>query len=121
MSPSPKRPTVDQQEPTQGISPGQKQNLETIIRAAKNGDLCLMQCTDAKSGQKVDVLAAYYMDKGEYVMVPMAKLFEGNPYEELLPPGMENSPLASGDVALEIPDPLPSARLERRKRGRSSL
>ena len=68
------------------IPGGHKTNLETIIRAAKNGDLCLMECTDTKTGDTVITLCAAQRDGGEVVVTPLAKMFTGNPFEELDPP-----------------------------------
>lgn len=67
------------------IPEGHKKNLETIIRAAKNGDLCLMECT-TQDGTPVCVLCAHYEEKGEHVMTPLAQLFDSDPYEDLTPP-----------------------------------
>lgn len=70
------------------IRPGYKTNLQTLQRAAKAGDLGLMECTDAKTGQVVIVVVARRRDpEGLINMVPLAKMFDGNPYEEVIPPG----------------------------------
>lgn len=63
-----------------------KRNLETIIRAADNGNLALMECVDKKTGEKVSVVCAVHMDGLEYVMTPLAKMFKGDPYKEVDPP-----------------------------------
>jgi len=68
------------------IPKGYKANLDTIIRAAKNGDLCLMECTDKATGKGVIALCAAGRDGNEIVMAPLAKLFDANPYDELNPP-----------------------------------
>jgi len=68
------------------LSPGHKHNFELIKRAADAGDLALMDCTDAKTGAPVSVVCAVEVKKGEYTFIPLAKLFDGNPYEEVLPP-----------------------------------
>jgi len=65
---------------------GEKANLQTIIRAAATGDLALLECTDKKTGERVSVVCAVHMDGEEYIMTPMAKMFKGNPYEEVDPP-----------------------------------
>jgi hypothetical protein len=73
------------------IAPGNKSNLKTIIRAAKEGDLCLMAATEKDTGRRVDLLCAASYDRasGEVVMTPMAQMFMGNPYEMFDPPGSE--------------------------------
>ncbi len=68
------------------IPEGHKKNLQTIKRAAGDGRLVLIECTDAKTGQPVITLGAVSDDKDGYAFVPLAKLFDGNPYEELMPP-----------------------------------
>lgn len=75
-----------------GIAEGYKANLETIQRAAENNDLALMECTDKRTKKPVVVLCAVYRDEGGMCnMVPLAKMFDGNPYEEMNPPILEES------------------------------
>ena len=69
------------------VPEGHKKNLQTIKRAANDGRLMLIECTDVKTGQPVVVLGALSdADDGGYAYVPLAKMFDGNPYEELMPP-----------------------------------
>jgi len=68
------------------LLPGHKANFETIKRAVRNGDVALMSCTDKDTGEMVPVLCAVELHGGEYEFKPLAKLFNGNPYEEVLPP-----------------------------------
>jgi hypothetical protein len=68
------------------IQKGDRQNFETILNAAKNGDLALLECADASSGEKRSVVCAVNRDGKDFVFVPLAKLFIGNPYDELTPP-----------------------------------
>lgn len=69
------------------IQDGYKQNFQTLLDAADNNDLCLIECTDAKTGQIVNVVCASYVDNdGMINMVPVAKMFDGDPYSELNPP-----------------------------------
>jgi hypothetical protein len=69
------------------IQPGYKSNLATLIAAARNGDLGLLECTDAVTKNTVIVVVAMSSSEdGEVTMTPLAKMFDGNPYEELLPP-----------------------------------
>jgi hypothetical protein len=47
----------------------------------------LLECTDATTGNPVMVVCAVVQEQdGNYVMTPFAKLFDGNPYEEVTPP-----------------------------------
>ena len=67
-----------------------KENFRTMLRAAEDGNLALMECTDAQTGESVYVACAVNpLLEGAYVFVPLAKLFSGNPYEELIPPADE--------------------------------
>ena len=69
------------------IPEGHKTNLSTILQAARDGNLGLIECQDAETGEPVVVLAAFSrQDDGEVVVTPMARLFDGNPYEQLLIP-----------------------------------
>lgn len=73
------------------IAKSYKANFETLLKTMANGDTLLMECKDAKTGKLVVVVCAYYQDAKteEIVTVPLAKLFDGNPYEELIPPEIE--------------------------------
>ena len=59
---------------------------ETLMRAAKAGDLALMECTEVASGETRYVLCAVGRDDGDYVMTPFGHLAPGNPYEAYIPP-----------------------------------
>jgi hypothetical protein len=62
-------------------------NFDTLKLASDNGDLVLLDCQDKKTGEKKAVVCAVYKDDaGEFNFVPLAKMFDGNPYEELNPP-----------------------------------
>ena len=63
-------------------------NFETLQRASQQGDLCLVECRDAATGQPVFALCAVNYTEETAEWVPLAKLFAGNPYEELVPPGL---------------------------------
>ena len=68
------------------IKKGYKLNFETLLAAAINGDLALVECTDQEGRPVMTVCAVFMDDEGMYNTVPLAKLFDGNPYEELNPP-----------------------------------
>lgn len=72
------------------IPDGHKNNFSTLLRAAAAEDLALMECTKVDTGDLVYVICAVHMDGEEYVFTPLAKLFGGNPYEEILPPTTES-------------------------------
>jgi len=61
-------------------------NFQTLMRAAENGDLALMECADAESGEPRYVICAVGRNGGEYLFTPFGHLAEGNPYEAYHPP-----------------------------------
>ena len=61
-------------------------NFNTLLRAAASGDLALLECTDAATGEPRYVLCAVGCDSGDYVMTPFGHLAPGNPYDAYLPP-----------------------------------
>lgn len=61
-------------------------NCQTLMRAAENGDLALMECADAESGAPRYVICAVGRNGGEYLFTPFGHLAEGNPYEAYQPP-----------------------------------
>jgi hypothetical protein len=68
------------------IQKGDKKNFETILKAAKKGDLALLECQDADSGEARSVICAVNRNGEGFEFVPLAKLFAGNPYDEVTPP-----------------------------------
>ena len=73
------------------IAKGYKTNFDTLCRAIRHGDVALMECNDAKTGQPVVVVCAVQTEGGSFEMIPIAKMFDGNPYEELIPPTVEET------------------------------
>lgn len=73
------------------IDQGYKANFQTLKRAAVNGDLALMECRDAQTDLTVMVVCAVQRLGDAFQFVPMAKLFDGNPYEEVLPPSRDTA------------------------------
>ncbi|KKN81503.1 hypothetical protein LCGC14_0317620 [marine sediment metagenome] len=77
------------------IPEGHRNNFETLRRAFKDDSIALMECTDAKTGKPVFVVCASNMtwneEMGEpaYEFIPIARMFDGNPYEEVNPPESE--------------------------------
>lgn len=71
------------------IEEGYKANFHTLLRAAGDERLALVECLDIKTRQRVMVVSAISDRDGEFDIVPLAKMFDGNPYEELAPPNPE--------------------------------
>lgn len=61
-------------------------NFETLLQAARAGDLALMECTEAGSGETRCVLCAVGRDDEAYLMTPFGHLAPGTPYEAYVPP-----------------------------------
>ncbi|MCP3055761.1 DUF6117 family protein [Aurantimonas marianensis] len=61
-------------------------NFETLLRAAADGNLALMECIDAATGIPRYVICAVGRDGEDFVFTPFGHLVEGNPYEANVPP-----------------------------------
>lgn len=63
--------------------------FDNVCAAAHEHALCLAECTDRRTGKKVNVLCATSTEGGVVRMQPLARLFSGNPYNEVAPPGLD--------------------------------
>jgi hypothetical protein len=61
-------------------------NFQTLLRAASDGNLALMECADAASGQRRYVICAVGREGADYAFTPFGHLADGNPYDAYLPP-----------------------------------
>ena len=61
-------------------------NFDTLLRAADDGNLALMECLDAATRETRYVLCAVGRDGGDYIFTPFGHLADGNPYDAYLPP-----------------------------------
>jgi hypothetical protein len=69
------------------LLPGYKKNFETLCRAVSAGDAALMECKLAATGEMVAVISAVNRHPdGAIDLVPLAMLFQGNPYQIVNPP-----------------------------------
>ena len=64
-----------------------RRNFETLLRAAADNTLALLECRDVATGEARYVLCAVGREGGDYVMTPFGHLCDGNPYDVYLPPG----------------------------------
>jgi len=71
------------------LSKGHKANFETIIKAAKAGDLALLECTEQATGKRRAVICAVVFDGKEHLITPFCHLSDGNPYEEYVDPSSD--------------------------------
>ena len=68
------------------IQEGYKNNFETMRRAFKSDDVCLMECVDKRDGKRKVVVCMTNVVGEQIGMAPIAILFDENPYEVLEPP-----------------------------------
>lgn len=61
--------------------------FSTLITAARHESLCLAECFNIKTGKKEFVLCSHHLENGVPQYQPLAKLFQGNPNNEVTPPG----------------------------------
>ena len=61
-------------------------NFQTLLRAAGDGNLALMECLDAVTGAPRYVICAVGRDDDDFVFTPFGHLADGNPYDAYLPP-----------------------------------
>ncbi|WMS43149.1 DUF6117 family protein [Acuticoccus sp. MNP-M23] len=61
-------------------------NFQTLLRAAADGNLALLECADAETGAVRYVICAVGRDGGEFLFTPFGHLADGNPYEAYRPP-----------------------------------
>ena len=61
-------------------------NFETLREAFLNRDAALLECQLKTTGELVAVVVAVNRDADEFAFVPIAMMFNGNPYECLNPP-----------------------------------
>ena len=84
-----------------------RNNFQTLLEAAKNNRLALMECKDAKTQQTVYVICGVNSETdGSIAMVPFGHLATGNPYEDYV------SPInAETDISNEPRNEHPHARI----------
>jgi len=61
-------------------------NFQTLLRAAENGHLALIECADAGTGEPRYVICAVGRERDDYAFTPFGHLAEGNPFDTYLPP-----------------------------------
>ncbi|WP_163268332.1 DUF6117 family protein [Chelativorans alearense] len=64
-------------------------NFQTLLCAAADGNLALLECTDAATGAPRYVVCAVGRDGEEFLFTPFGHLAEGNPYDAYVPPAPE--------------------------------
>jgi len=70
-------------------------NFQTLLRAAADDALALMECADAKTGEPRYVVCAVGRDGTDFIFTPFGHLADGNPYDAYLPPSQPPSDRSS--------------------------
>ncbi|RWR27391.1 hypothetical protein D2T29_18555 [Sinirhodobacter populi] len=65
-------------------------NFNTLLRAAGDGSLALMECLDVATREPRYVLCGVGRAGGDFVFTPFGHLADGNPYDAYLPPDPAN-------------------------------
>lgn len=66
-------------------------NFNTLLRAAADGKLALMECADNATGEVRYVICAVGRESGGgYLITPFGHLADGNPYDAYLPPSPDD-------------------------------
>ena len=60
-------------------------NFQTLLRAAADSNLALMECMDAVTGEPRYVICAVGRDGTDFVFTPFGHLADGNPFDAHLP------------------------------------
>ena len=72
------------------ISKGYKKNFETLQRAFRNNQVCLLEAQDKSTGEIKNLLCAVSEETSdEFTFVPFAVMIDGNPYDMYNPPKPE--------------------------------
>lgn len=70
------------------ISQHHVDNFQVFMLAIANGDVALVECKDKKTGETVvAVCIATKGEDGTMELIPLAKMFENDPFDEIDPPG----------------------------------
>jgi hypothetical protein len=68
-------------------------NFQTMLRAAEDGNLALMECNDAVTGEVRYVICAVGRREGtDFLFTPFGHLADGNPYDAYVPPSEPEPP-----------------------------
>ncbi len=74
---------------TRKLTKGERANLNTLIAAAKAGDLALISGRINATGEEVAIIAAISRDGDQFCVVPFGHLCPDNPYEYYADPTVE--------------------------------
>src|SRR5579871_3954884 len=80
------RTTSRKARPAMSIPDHARANFQTLLRAAADGNLALMECIDAVTGESRYVICAVGRDGRGFLFTPFGHLADGNPFDAYLPP-----------------------------------
>ena len=61
-------------------------NFQTLLRAAADGNLALMECMDSMTGEPRYVICAVGRDGTDFLFTPFGHLADGSPFDAYMPP-----------------------------------
>jgi hypothetical protein len=72
---------------SKGLRPGDKKNFQTILDAAENGDLAIIQAARRCGGKEVALICAVGTgeDEKDVRFTPLAVMMEEDPFESFIP------------------------------------
>jgi hypothetical protein len=65
---------------------GDKVNFETLQKVFEDGNQCLMECETVDGKYVAVICAATEQEDGSMLLQPFARLFLGDPQDEIIPP-----------------------------------
>lgn len=71
------------------LSKTASKNFDTLLLAAENGDLALVEVRERATGKVREAVCAIGFDGEQYAITPFAILIDGNPFELYDPPDPE--------------------------------
>lgn len=63
-----------------------RNNFDTLLRAAHDGNLALLECADAATGEPRYVICAVGRCDSDFLFTPFGHLAPDDPYQAYLPP-----------------------------------
>lgn len=69
------------------ITTKSRDRFTRLISAASAQQLCLTACKDIRTGKPADVICIAQEINGTHAFIPIARLFRGDPYNEVTLPG----------------------------------
>ncbi|MGV1988757.1 DUF6117 family protein [Agrobacterium sp. 22-221-1] len=83
-------------------------NFRTLLRAAADGNLALMECLDSSTREPRYVLCAVGSDGASHLFTPFGHLADANPYETYFPPDPDTPDGFLTEQQVQSGDRLPS-------------